>query len=140
MDTAARCLAEVEDLHRCFEDWFRGKPGADLSHCEAVLVDDFQIVSPGGVRRARPELMAALVTALGAHASGEFAIEVRDVTLRPASPDVHVVSYEEWHRVDGVAMGRMSTAVLRDAAGLPNGLEWLGVHETWCESCQQSAP
>lgn len=131
MDDAQRCRLEVEELHACFEGWFTGREDADLSRCEAVLSDDFEMVSPDGVRRGRRQLMTALAAARGVHALRPFAIGVRAVEARPVGAGVFVVAYEEWHHEAGHEQVRLSTAVLRDAPGRPRGLQWLTVHETW---------
>jgi hypothetical protein len=53
---------------------------------------------------------------------------IRNVTLRG---DAAVGTYEEWQAADANLTGRISTAVLTPKSDMPNGLQWMHLHETW---------
>jgi hypothetical protein len=128
-----RARAEVEALHAFFEDWFCGRAD-ELSPCEAALAEGFEIVSPNGTTHGRELLLESLRAAKGTHAHHDFRMWVSDVQARDLGGGLLLVTYEEWHEQDGARKGRSSTAVLRENAERPRGLEWLHVHETWLEA------
>ncbi|MEM1313872.1 MAG: hypothetical protein AAGI51_04910, partial [Pseudomonadota bacterium] len=60
-----------------------------------------------------------------------FEIWVERAACRHVIGDVAVVTYEEWHRLEGETSARLSTVLHRDAPSAPGGVQWLHVHETW---------
>ena len=116
---------EVRELHAFFGRWYSGQ--ADLSEFSRldVLADAFVMIGPDG-RTAGVDEVRKMVRAAYGRRRIEFTIE--NVAVRSDSP---VVTYEEWQTASGVATGRLSTAVMAPAAHLPNGLQWLHLHETW---------
>lgn len=90
-----------------------------------VLADSFVMIGPDG-RSSDAEQVRAFVE--GAYGRRPTGFEIRNVAVRPDAP---VGTYEEWQTVDGVATGRISTAVMVPDPGMPNGLRWVHLHETW---------
>jgi len=130
------CRKEIVELHRFFEDWFVGRLDDDdgaYARFEAVMGEGFEIVSPDGRRTERAALVDRLRRAHGFQRGAEAIFEIRVKEVRPRSigPGLYLVSYEEWHKSGAGDRGRISTALLREREGTPNGLEWLHVHETW---------
>jgi hypothetical protein len=70
--------------------------------------------------------------AYGGQANTEFRIWIEQPAARRLSGDLWLVTYEEWQN-DGVGQinGRLSSALFTARAGMPNGVAWLHVHETW---------
>ena len=135
-ELTARCRREVEELHEFFEQWFLGKLEAtdeNFGRFADVMHEQFEIVAPDGTRTPRESLLRRLRQAHGFQAgqSETYRIRVENVAVRDAAERVHIVTYEEWQRTGAGDKGRISTAVMRDREGRPNGLEWLHVHETW---------
>jgi hypothetical protein len=58
---------------------------------------------------------------------------VKEVAVRLLSPQLALTTYEEWQEIEGKVTARVSTAVFKQKANTPNGVEWLHVHETWLE-------
>lgn len=141
-----RCRREVEDLHHFFEDWFNGKventDGAYARFAD-VLAEGFVIVSPNGQLQDRQAVIDGLRSAYAPEGTEPVRIWVEGFELRRRIPteagDVAVVTYEEWIQRGENRRGRVSTAILRQREGTPNGIEWLHVHETWLppDSLQQ---
>ena len=132
---AVRAHREVEELHRFFEDWYRGRLANDDAAFErfsGVLGEGFEIVWPSGERSPRPSLITRLRGAWGSDRKATMPMEIvlRNVRTRPVGANSILVSYEEWHRRGDKAEGRISSALLREAPRTPNGVEWLHVHET----------
>ena len=126
-----RCRDEVLELHRFFQDWFNAVLEPDgFSRFADVMADGFVIVTPEGRLRDLGELSDGLRRAHGAW-KGEGRIWIEDVRLHRVEGDVAVVTYEEWQDVRGEIKGRLSTALFRRREGIPNGVEWLHVHEVW---------
>jgi len=132
LETAAE--REIVDLHRFFDAWFTGRvPGDEttLARFGDVLADDFEIVSPRGTKVDRAAILGAVRAAHGRHAPGAFRIWIETVAARPADAASVLATYEEWQDQDGVRLGRLASAVLTRRDGLPHGLVWRHVHETW---------
>lgn len=131
-----RANLEVDALHQFFTGWFTGQlqpHDAVFARFAGALAPEFEMITPSGVLRPRDVLIASLRGAHGVwgHDPGAT-IEIRAhrSTALPGGPYT-LARYEEWQRLDGRWRGRLSTALLREAAGAPNGLEWVHVHETW---------
>jgi hypothetical protein len=131
--------AEIVELHAFFEGWLGGTtPPTDAAYARLVdtMAPEFAIVTPGGERILRDQLLAQL---RAAHASRPgWKIWIEDADLRLRQGELTIVTYEEWQRhADGTVTGRLSTVIFRARAGTPNGLEWLHVHETWLPEAVQ---
>jgi len=130
-DLLQRGTREITEVHRFFQEWFRGtRTDEDFSRFDQALDSGFVIIGPGGRALDRGTILDAVRRQHGA--DPEAAIEVRNVLLRMETESTAVFTYEEWQRQpDGSMRGRLSTVVFgRDARGL-NGLRWRHVHETW---------
>lgn len=128
-----RCEDEVLGLHRFFERWYRGEleaSGEDFARVSDVLTEDFRMVEPGGGVVARGELLTGLRSNHGTKPAG-FRIRIENVFYRTLGRGLAAVTYEEWHEAGTRVKGRVSTAIFRDQANTPNGVEWVHVHETW---------
>lgn len=130
-----RCEAEVLDLHRFFERWFRGEVDSEgLSRLGDVLSERFLMISPTGERIERRPLLAALRERHGSHRGPghSYRIEIRNLEGRHRDGPVALLCYEEWQTIDEKPpQGRISTALLREREGTPHGVEWLHLQETW---------
>lgn len=131
----ARCEDEVVELHRFFQEWYRGEIDLEdegLSRLSDVLSESFHRISPDGRLVSRSEILASVRAAHGSKPPG-FEIRTGEVQFRIGGRRVGVVTYEEWHEEGLDRRGRVSTAVFQDRPDAPNGVEWVHVHETWCE-------
>ena len=129
-----RCVAEVEELHRFFEEWFAGTvepTGKGLQRFTAVLAEEFELISPDGRQTGRGALIGRIRKAHGTHRDRGLRNVVEAIRVRAVGPALYLVHYEEWQQRDGCSRGRLSSALLRERADTPNGLEWVHVQETW---------
>lgn len=129
--------AEVEDLHRFFVDWFGGR----CTNTDEVferrlnqrLAADFALIQPSGLVLERGPLVGALRHAWGTNPKLE--IEIHEPAARLIGPDTILITYQEWQRNARNASRangkRLSTAIMRRSAEVPEGMLWLHVHETW---------
>ena len=125
-------IQEVIDLHQFFEDWFQGKlPNTEeaFARCPSTMSPDFTIVSPDGIVTPKDKLLIGIKAMHGKVPA--FRLWVENLNSRRLSADVQLVTYEEWQERNGVTTARVSTALFRPNAALPNSAEWLHVHETW---------
>lgn len=129
---SARWRHEIEELHRFFQDWFRGDlPDSDQAFARVlrVLAPDLLFVAPSGERRETTELLEGIRAGHGRRPN---------LSIRIERPELHrvmgkhlVATYEEWQDDDARSTGRLSTVIFGSAPDAPNGLAWLHVHETW---------
>ena len=129
-----RCRREVLELHRFFQDWYNAdRPGdaASFGRFEQVLAADFEIVGPNGRLTERDAVLAAVRSGHGRDPERSFAIEIRNLRSRPVAEGLALVTYEEHQTSSGEHKGWQSSALFRVRDGLPNGVEWLHVHETY---------
>ena len=128
------CKDEVMQLHQFFEEWLGGaltKTRENYERLTAVMNSDFNIISPDGKVTAYEPLMDGLWQAHDSRP--DFRLWVKEVAVRPLSSRFALVTYEEWQQITGKVTARVSTAVFRQKANTPNGVEWLHVHETWLD-------
>jgi hypothetical protein len=124
---------EVETLHEFFVSWFLGECSNDqetFSRLETVLSDDFELTTREGRIVPRDELVKSLRRH---HASAEgntFRIWVKELRSRPLGDGLHVVTYQEWQERNEGTTKLQSSAVMRESADTPNGLEWMHLHES----------
>lgn len=128
-----RCETEVLELHRFFERWYLGEcdpHGEEFSRLSDVLTEDFRMVNPDGALVARSDLLAGIRGSFGSKREG-FHIAIENVYYRLLGRGLAAVTYEEWHEEGRRRRGRLSTAIFREHGDVPNGVEWIHVHETW---------
>ncbi len=126
------CQNEIDELHRCFDDWFNGRTSRTpeaFGRIESVLGEAFVIVMPQGRKVERTPLLKGLYDAHTARA--DIRIWIENVRVVAEDDALVVAEYEEWQEEGGVITSRHSIVVFQRNADLPNGLEWLRVHETW---------
>jgi len=127
-------LREVTDLHAFFEAWLGGTVAdtdAVFSRVERALGATFTMVSPGGARLRRPEVIGWLRGAHGSRSEqGPFRIAAVEPELLLLRPPLVVVGYVEEQAAGGEVTRRRSTAVFEASEG-EEGVRWLALHETW---------
>lgn len=131
-----RLETEIVALHQFFEGWFTGRlanTDENYRRFSDVVSKDFEIISPEGTSRARTGMIDGLRQTHGNWSNTEKPgrIWIQNVRSRVVGERFYIATYEEWQQENGVARGRLSTALFRERADAPNGVEWLHVHETW---------
>jgi hypothetical protein len=130
------CRTEIEELHAFFQGWFNAAlPDTEdaFRRFAGVMADGFTIVTPGGRTVDRGPLIEGLWRSHGRwrEVEGGGRIRIANVRLRHLEGETALLTYEEWQQAGAGDRGRLSTALFRRAAGTPNGVEWLHVHEVW---------
>jgi hypothetical protein len=123
---------EIIELHEFFQGWLGGELEATdevFQRLERVLGEAFHLITPDGKCLEREPLLQSLRQAAGTRPRLRIGIQAPRLHQEGAS---HlIVTYEEWQQEQRVAKGRLSTVIFRRRKALPNGLEWIHVHETW---------
>ncbi|MGE0007018.1 MAG: DUF4440 domain-containing protein [Parvibaculaceae bacterium] len=118
---------EVAEIHDHFVEVFTGR-SRDFSRCEKAFAPGFRMVTPGGRRVGRDEILAALARSRARH---DFRITIRDITpLLETGRDVLLHYVEEQYR-DGETTRRLSVALFEAAPDTPCGVAWRYLQETW---------
>jgi len=136
-----RVQTEIVALHQFFQGWFTGmlpQTADAFARVADVLHADFAIISPAGKLTARDPLLAGLHDVYGRRT--QFRIWIENVRLHHHVDDVLVATYEEWQQDASQTTARLSTVIFHTKLGLPNGLQWLHVHETWLDAAGASHP
>jgi len=122
---------EIVALHDFFQQWYRGElEPMDFARFERALEADFQIITPAGRLLPRADIIQAVRQQAGSDPAA--VLEIRNVELVAAYPEIAVFRYEEWQSSAGVdPRGRLSTVVFRRRDDAENGLGWRQVQETW---------
>lgn len=135
-----RCEKEVVELHRFLEDWYNGALAPteeNLARFAGVLAPSFLLVSTDGRTSSRATLVDGLRKAHGtwrepgSDEPGAGRIRIERFRTRLIDGPVALATYEEWREVGGEVRGRTSTVVFRLEHGLPNGVAWYHLQETW---------
>jgi len=124
---------EIEAVHDFLQAWLGGDPTLDEAawrNFENVIGPKFTIISPNGEATERVPLMMQIKAARGARGLN-FRIWTKNHNLHYADDRVCVGTYEEWQSDDDEPTARRSTVVFARASGLPRGLVWMHLHETW---------
>lgn len=131
------CLKEVRDLHDFFARWLSGADEEEdaFDRFSAVMAAEFEMINPAGQRLALGPLADQLRSARGAlrESRPPFRIEIHDGRVVAARGGLCLVTYEERQFVNGRPDRRLSSALFRERAGTPNGVEWVFLHEVWLE-------
>lgn len=127
-DTVAR---EVRELHRFFQNWYRGELEDEaFQRFSGVIGEGFTINLPDASVLPRETIVEAVRSQKGSDTDAELWIE--NVRLVHSEATFLVATYEEWQGREGRApRGRLSTVVFTRDDDAPNGLVWRHVHETW---------
>jgi hypothetical protein len=116
-------------LHSLVESWYRGDNSiqpADLERFLTHFHPDFTMVIPSGRKQGRQAFTKLLEASYGC--KSEMDINIVDLELRHASPDIAIFTFEEQQRCDHHFQRRVSTAVFTPA---PDGTpQWLHLQET----------
>jgi hypothetical protein len=127
-----RCHTEIIELHDFFQQWLTGFLARDddaFRRVSRVLGEGFVLITPDGTREERAPLLDRLRAAHDTRRDLRMWIEGFRVHHREG--DLLIATYEEWQETGGATTARLSTAVFRAKEGVPHGVEWLHVHETW---------
>lgn len=128
MDDTDEIRAEIERLHRFFENWFNGVEGLTIDQFADSLDDDFYIVAPLGVILDKRDIVIAIETNAGTE---PVAINIENVELRRReSSDMQIATYEEHQTRSSGNTTIISTVGLVPDSNRPGGFSWLFVHET----------
>ncbi|MEO0503435.1 MAG: hypothetical protein AAFZ14_08920 [Pseudomonadota bacterium] len=137
MDEFARaCVDEAHRLHVILQDWLRGtvpRTPAGFAPFADALADPCRVVSPLGTITERAALLSefeAIHGVLSAHGEA-FVIRVENAVVLRQWEDHALVSYEEWHDLDGDSSARLSTVLYTADTSAPLGVAWSFIHETW---------
>lgn len=136
-----QCISEIKELHQFFEDWFAGKLEQTedvFSRFSQVLNDEFTIISPDGSQTGKKRLVQEFKNGYGKYQGSEMEIWVESPNVRHQSDDFCLMNYEEWQKLGGEMNTRLSTALFKKNDDLPNGVEWIHVHETGIRSSTHS--
>lgn len=123
---------EIIDLHHFFQDWFNGalpKTDASFDRFRSVLHPQFHIIAPSGGLTAKPSLLDGLFAAHGQNK--QIQIWVENLNLQWESDTMLLATYEEHQATGEKQTARISTVAFVPTPNLPNGVQWLHVHETW---------
>jgi hypothetical protein len=116
-----------------FQDWFTGaarETDDSFARVSRVLASDFLLVSPRGELYDRTGILEIIRAAYNRRTSG-FRVWIEDVTVRLIAEPLCIATYEEWQAEGSNRTRRFSSVVFRRAPDLPNGVQWVHLHETW---------
>jgi hypothetical protein len=130
----AECHQNIEELHLFIEAWLIGsveKSKQKFQYFDDALDENFVIIHPNGKLQTKPEITHDFWHAYGSQPE-HFAIEIRNITVRSASENFCVMTYEEW-QTSTEQSARISSVVFRKSED-NNKIYWFHLHETWYPS------
>lgn len=126
---AERAAAEIDDLHRVLQAWFRAGGPDDADAVMARFDEDYRMVGAAGGVVTFEKMRAALPTMRGSRPT--LVMEIDEVEIRHLAGDCAVITYREVQTQDSGVTTRWSTAVLLDRADRPTPV-WKALQETFC--------
>ncbi|MEL6308673.1 MAG: hypothetical protein AAFQ52_11065 [Chloroflexota bacterium] len=128
-DLAERAGKEIVELHDFFAAYFRGDLEKEaITRFTDVLAPLFLIVDSMGTVSTREETINAIESTYGKRP--DIRIWIENIRARARNGRALIVHYEEWQTINGTTTMRHSTVIFAEREGLPNGLQWLHVHES----------
>lgn len=130
----AECRKNIEDLHKFIEAWLMGsieKSKQTFQYFDDALDEKFVIIHPDGKLQTKPEIINDFWNAYGVQ-SKNFTIEVRNITVRSASENACLMTYEEWQA--GTEKSARISSVIFQKSEDNNKVYWFHLHETWYPS------
>lgn len=131
-----RCRAEIVELHRFLEQW----SNAELPDTEEtfgrfadVIAPSFVIVDPHGSMAGREPIVDAIRRSHGRWRAAPGRIRIESYRLHQHGGGFALATYEEWHDLGDISVGRLSSVLFGANADAPNGLEWRHLHEVWIQ-------
>ena len=127
-----RCKKEIIELHQFFQEWLTGALPATpeaFRRAGEVVGAGFVIIGPDGKLTERETLLARIEQGHGGRPGLRMWID--QFRFWRQEGQIALATYQEWQETAEGRTVRLSTAIFREKAGTPNGLEWLHVHETW---------
>ena len=128
-DESTAFSAEVEALHRFFEEWFSDSNTRTIEEFADRLDQGFSIVAPTGNVSDRSAIVEFVRRAAG---TSETRISTRDAKLTYVEP-VMLGSYIERHESGETVTERLATVAMVRDDSIRTGFRWLLVHETWID-------
>jgi len=125
------CRENIEGLHRFIEAWLLGsieKSRQRFRYFDDALDKKFIIIHPSGELQTKSDISSDLWNAHGVR-SKQFSIAIRNITVRSASENCCILTYEEW-QTGTEKPARLSTVVFRRSED-NNRIYWFHLHETW---------
>ena len=139
MNISSQARAEIESLHEFFVDWFAGALPAEAFEENFLprFSADVVFIPPAGFHFGFGELTAVIRERYASNP--DFRIAIRNVQVHRETPELLIVTYEEWQR-NALASsppdnGRVATVVFEKG----DRLKWLHIHETWVPPEQMAA-
>ncbi len=129
-----RCEAEIVELHRFLEEWSNAElPDTDeaFRRFGDVIASSFVIIDPDGEVIEREPIVEAIRRAHGRWREEPGEIRIESFRLHQQGEGYALATYEEWHELSGKRIGRLSSVLFGVVPDLPNGVEWLHLHEVW---------
>jgi hypothetical protein len=127
-----RVEAEIVQLHQFFQDWYNGAiPNSDdvFNRLENALAEGFRIITPQAQIIRRDSILDAIKKNHNTRLAMRIWIE--GVQIQSWFEEHVLATYQEWQQRDAQTTVRLSSVILRSNPELPNGLQWIYVHETW---------
>ncbi|MHA1212576.1 MAG: hypothetical protein ACTSSH_08950, partial [Candidatus Heimdallarchaeota archaeon] len=88
---------EIIGLHQFFEKWYSAEvenTSAVFNRLDSVLHEDFELISPSGVKVSKSNLSKLLRSEYGKfQASEKFSITIEDIDYRFIGSDMSLVTY-----------------------------------------------
>ncbi|MCP4662816.1 MAG: DUF4440 domain-containing protein [bacterium] len=135
-----RCRREIIEFHGLSQAWHNGTrepTDEDFARLADVIAKSFVIVGPDGRITERATFIEGLRQAHGtwrepgSGGPGTGTIRIKEYRLRIIDGPLALVTYEKWEQIRGETRGRQCTVLFRHRHGLPHGVEWFHVHESW---------
>lgn len=133
--THERVDAEIRRLHQFLEHWLNGTLLGTEEELQVQFTNrlhpEFFNIQPAGIVLTRDALVRQIMSGYGA--SPEFAIHIRNVTIRSQLDTNSVIAtYEEYQRGAQKSTrsenARLSTALFQLG---PGSIQWHFIQETW---------
>lgn len=127
MSFADKAAAEIDDLHRLLQAWFRAEGSADPGPVLAHFDEAFIMVTTAGKILPFEQFAAAFPGMRGTRPS--LVMQISDVVVRHQGEGFALLTYRERQIQDSGTTDRLSTALLLERPDRPTPV-WRHLQET----------
>ncbi len=128
--------AEIFARHAFFVDWYTGKAvDQDMKDCADSFAPDFRMIWPNGAEHERDPVLELLRGMRGTKGDA-YKIEVKMRHAAQYSPDLVLVTFDEYQWTPEGKNQRRATALFSPDPSVPGGVVWRHLHQTWISSDQ----
>ncbi|KAL2631682.1 hypothetical protein R1flu_016368 [Riccia fluitans] len=144
-DKIAALAHEIVEFQLHYEKWFKGgvdNKEEEFQRLKVTLLPACTIIHPWGVETVARKSIENARRLYGSQKGKKFFIWIDRIRILELTEGTWAVKFDKWVKSEdtGDTTCRLTSALLENKAGTPNGVAWLSIHETWLHEHEGKTP